>query len=339
MIRLFSIMFMVFALPMLVSAQDPILDFDYGSDGPWNDPELTTMTVPKVANGGVTLDGVVSAEEYGGFESIDLIPGDTAWPLNWPNEREWDGPDDSSFRFYLAHDDDNLYIGVNVKDDVLSQDAAQPTQYWQDDAIELVIDPVNIVPPDTIGFSGGLNGKEFLWGAHTYFTYNEKMRGIDPETGEDSLNQSFLASVWTFGPDGDISSKGTQSDTGWMLEVRIAKSLMAAEGEPYPWGDREGETYDVDLSEDPISFAIGIDDDDGKLEGNTGFELQYWFPVTERLNEWTMEEAFFWDYEEVANGDHLNTFELVKGERLNGGSLGKLLLSNEITGVTQWSVY
>ncbi len=329
-------------LPLSAFAQtDKILDFDYSADGPWNDPELTEMEVPKVPVGAITLDGQVSAGEYGGFESIDIIPAESGWPLNWPGEREWDGPDDSSFKFYLAHDEDNIYLGVDVKDDVLSQDAEASGSFWQDDAIEVIILPDNLIPPDLTGVPRGLNGATFDWGAHTYFTYNEKMRGIEPN-GEDSLGQSWAASDWTFGPDGDITSKGSETDTGWMLEVRIAKRLLQGTEIPLPWLDTEGETYDIDLETHPISFAIGIDDDDAKLPDRTGFELQYWWPVTNRLStEFGNfgEELFTWSRAEIEAGDHIDYYETVPGERLNGGSLGIIRLSSEITQVTDWTLY
>lgn len=336
------IIFVLLALPFMASAQtDKILNFDYEADGPWNDPEITDMEVPKVPNGAVVLDGQVSAAEYGGFESIDIIPAESGWPLNWPPEREWDGPEDSSFKFYMAHDEEYIYLGVDVMDDVLSQDAAEPTQFWQDDAIEIVILPDNLTPPDTMGASRGLNGETFEWGAHTYFTYNEKMRGITDD-GEDTLGQSWSASDWTFGPDGEITSKGAETDTGWMLEVRMAKELFQGTDIPLPWYDKEGETYDIDLETYPISFAIGVDDDDAKYADRTGFELQYWWPVTEMLSTDLgnfNNEKFAWSSEEIANNLHVEFYETAKGERLNGGALGIIRLSAEVTPVSDWSFY
>ncbi len=335
----FSIITLFLFCPILVSAQtDQILNFDYSADGPWNAEENVNMTAPKVPNGSIQLDGSVSADEYGGFESIDVIPAETAWPLNWPPVREWDGPDDSSFVYYLAHDDDNFYIGVDVKDDVLSQDAAEATQFWQDDAIEVVIIPGHIIPPDTWGINIGVNGTTFDYGAHTYFTFNEKMRGIE-EDGTDLLGQSFQASDWTFGPDGDITSAGSETDEGWMLEVKISKALMQGKEVEFPWFDQAGEFHQVDLNEDIISFAIGVDDDDAKLPDNTGFELQYWMPVKDHLDGFNMDEALTWSSEEIANGEHVDFYGVTNGSRLDGGSLGKLTLSQEVTPVSDWTLH
>ncbi len=115
-------------------------------------------------------------------------------------------------------------FAVDVKDDVLSQDSES---FWQDDTVELIIDAGNLIPPDTVGFDEGLNGKSYDWGFHTWFTYNELLRDFDPNTGEKVVDTNFMGSgEWTFGPGGDLESKGTQSETGWMLEMKIAKWLL-----------------------------------------------------------------------------------------------------------------
>src|SRR5688572_2517885 len=88
-----------------------ILQFDPTSAGPWSEVGRTTLLVPKVPNGSVTLDGAASAPEYGGFSSITVTPGVNAWILDFPDDRTWDGPEDSSFSYWLAHDDENFYVG------------------------------------------------------------------------------------------------------------------------------------------------------------------------------------------------------------------------------------
>jgi hypothetical protein len=341
-----KIVFSVFTIIVLCAvttmAQEyDIISFDYTSDGPWNDPELTDISIPKVPNGTVTLDGAVSASEYGGFQSMEIIPMETGWPLNWPGEREWSGPDDSKFTFYIAHDDDYIYLGFDVTDDVLSQDAETSAAFWQDDCVEVVLLPTALYYPDTWGVPAGYNGQAFEYGIHTYFTYNEKMRGIEPD-GTDSVEQIFTASDWTFGE--EIQSKGSQSATGWIIEAKILKSLFLAKDIELPWYDTEGQTYDFDFATHPMSFVFGIDDDDANplYAERTGFECQYWWPVTRMLSsEWGNfgDDLYTWSQEEIANGAHAEFYETIPGTNLNIGSLGTMHFEQEITAVNYWSIY
>ena len=65
---------------MLLSCQHAwgqfdILDFDPTAQGPWSDIENTTVTVPQVADGSISLDGKRGSAEYGGFEGVTVTPG------------------------------------------------------------------------------------------------------------------------------------------------------------------------------------------------------------------------------------------------------------------------
>ena len=107
-----------------------IFDFDETEEGPWSDVDLTTLTVPLVADGSITLDGAPSSAEYGSFEE-QVSPGSpdgtvgNAWILDFATNKDWQGADDSEFTFYLAHDSDFLYVGVEVKDDAGVQQRSQ----------------------------------------------------------------------------------------------------------------------------------------------------------------------------------------------------------------------
>ena len=126
-------------LPLAGFAQPfDITLFDPTSTGPWSEPGTTTLVVPKVPNGSVTLDGVASSQEYGGFKAVTVTPGTNAWILDFPGDRTWDNPDDSTLTYWLAHDDDNFYVGVQAKDDVVNSDDPNAS-FWRDDAIEIVV--------------------------------------------------------------------------------------------------------------------------------------------------------------------------------------------------------
>ena len=89
-----------------------IFDFDESEEGAWSDIDLTTLTVPLVADGSIQLDGSSSSAEYGSFEGRTVSPGSpdgsvgNAWILGYAINKDWQGADDSEFTFYLAHDTD-----------------------------------------------------------------------------------------------------------------------------------------------------------------------------------------------------------------------------------------
>ncbi len=140
--RFVPILFVSLILATGLPVSSQVLDFDETSEGPWSDIDATTLTVPKVVNDSVQLDGIISPGEYGDFEPISVIPGENAWILNYPTVKEWDSPEDTSFTFYLAYDDNYLYIAVDAKDDVVRSNDENP-RFWSDDAIELLVDPTN----------------------------------------------------------------------------------------------------------------------------------------------------------------------------------------------------
>ncbi|MGB1518643.1 MAG: hypothetical protein ACPHDL_00810, partial [Limisphaerales bacterium] len=71
-----------------------VLNFDVTAEGPWSDIDRTTLTVPMVPDGSVSMDGKASSSEYGGFEGVPVIPGENAWILNFPGDRDWTDAND-----------------------------------------------------------------------------------------------------------------------------------------------------------------------------------------------------------------------------------------------------
>ncbi len=309
-----------------------ITTFDPNADGPWNDPEETTIVVPKVPLGSVQLDAEPSDAEYGGFEGKTIIPMEHGWILNWPDTRQWDGEEDSTFTFWFAHDDENLYVGVDVIDDVVNQDQTDPAQFWADDSLELVIDPA------FWQLDAGFNGEAFDYGGHMYFTCNGKFSHVTEDTYERFRDEEIFATEvdWTFGPDGDIWAVGEETDQGWALEARINKRVFEDPEAEAPWGETKEIIFD---NEYEAGYQIAVDEDDQHADRDDGFELQYWFPVTKKLQGFTPEDAAIWTPEEIANDDHIEgpyAYDIVPGERLNYGSLGTMIFSSEITDVGEW---
>ena len=159
--------------------------------------------VPKVANGSVNLDGAASSAEYGGFMAVTVTPGTNAWILDFPGDRVWDGPEDSSFAFWLAHDDDNLYVGVQVQDDVVTSDDPNAS-FWKDDSIEIVVDAL------LDRFDNNTDNSNDRVGGHSYVNYQGRFSAWD-ETNNVKVGQTWASAVdWTYGQNGDVFGTGVR---------------------------------------------------------------------------------------------------------------------------------
>src|ERR1051325_6427072 len=170
---LFSLGVVLIWLPSIALGQPfDIMSFDPTSTGPWSERGKTTLTVPKVPNGSIKLDGNVTSQEYGDSTGTTVTPGVNAWILDFPADRAWDGPADSSFTFFLAHDDDYFYVGVNVKDDVLNSDDPNGS-FWKDDAIEIVVDALND------RFDNNTDNSNDPYGGHNYVNFQGRFSAWD----------------------------------------------------------------------------------------------------------------------------------------------------------------
>ncbi len=315
-----TLVMVVFSWP--VSAQ--VLDFDETAEGVWSDIDYTTVTVPKVANDAVKLDGSVSSGEYGGFEAIDVIPGESAWILNYAEEKDWGSPEDSSFTFYLAYDDTFFYVGVDAKDDVVVTDD-EPARFWADDAVELIIGPEN----NRYDYNTDSAAQDV--GGHTYFNWEGKFSewNLD-ETA--NLRRWAVSKEWAYGEDAEVYGVGVETDTGWIMECRMHRVMFddpdyGAEMEP-------GEKWD---------FNIGLDDDDG-----AGLALQYWWANRVRAIGANPDNEY-WGLlteEEIENRDYLDPESMAAlweigidaSGRLSFAGAGEIILG-EMVAVQNWSLY
>ena len=254
-----------------------ILTFDPSSQGPWSALSSTTLLVPKVANGSVNLDGAASAAEYGGFTAVTVTPGTNAWILDFPGDRVWDGPEDSSFAFWLAHDDDNLYVGVQVQDDVVTSDDPNAS-FWKDDSIEIVVDAL------LDRFDNNTDNSNDRVGGHSYVNYQGRFSAWD-ETNNVKVGQTWASAVdWTYGQNGDVFGTGRVAVAGgWQMEVRFKKRLF----EDPAASNKLANGY-------VMGFNIGLDDDDKKGQGTAGdktrtedLEIQYFWANRQRYQGFT----------------------------------------------------
>ncbi len=302
----------------LITAQ--VLDFDATSEGPWSDIDNTTLTVPLVANGTVTLDGTPNAAEYGGFEGVTVTPGDNAWILDFPGDRSWDNPEDSSFTFWLTHDEDNFYIGVDAKDDILNTDDPNAA-FWKDDSVEIVIDALND------RYDNNTDNSNDLYGGHSYFNYEGRFSVWD-EDAEARTDGRWSTDVdFTYAEDGEVWGIGGPVDGGWQMEIRFSKSLF----EDPVAGNKLQDGY-------KMGFNIGLDDDDkfgpganGSGDRSQDLELQYFWANRARLLGWTADEALDFSEQEIADGVHEQFYDLGinSAGRLAHGGTGEIIFSSE----------
>ena len=177
---------------------------------PWADLDRTSLTVPRVANGSVNLDGSISSSEYGFFSAVEVIPVFNSWVLNFPNDRTWEGVNDSSCKFWLTHDDDYLYIAADVTDDVVNVDDPNANN-WKDDSIEVLFDALNT----KYDVADGTN--DYGYRGHDGIDALGRQRAWDYGAGtpNDYGDREFATGVdWSNGEDGEVHAVGTTTDTG-----------------------------------------------------------------------------------------------------------------------------
>ena len=295
-----------------------VLDFDPTSEGPWSDVDKTTLTVPMVANDSISVDGQTNPAEYGGFTGITVTPGENAWILDFPADRAWDSPEDSSFTYWLAHDEDHFYMGVDVKDNEINTDDVN-AQFWKDDSIEIVIDALND------RYDNNTDNSNDLYGGHSYFNYEGRFSVWDEEAGVRGDGRWSTDLDFTYGEDGDVWAVGKAVDGGWNLEVRFHKKLF----EDPVAGNKLQDGY-------TMGFNIGLDDDDktgpginGSGERSQDLELQYFWANRARFEGWNAEEAEFYTEEEIANKEYEKWHDpiLNSNGRLSHGGTGEIIFA------------
>ena len=307
-----------------LQAQD-IFEVFPDDEGPWSDIDNTTLVVPMVPDGSIVLDGNPSSGEYGEFDGVDVIPVTNAWVLDWPGDRQWDDPADSSFTFWLAHDTDFFYVGVDAKDDVVNSDDPNAA-FWKDDAIEIIVDALDD------NYDNNTDNSMDLYGGHNYVNYEGRFSAWDEELEEIARTTWSNDVDWTWGkPDEentDISGFGEEKDGGWAMEVRFHKRLF----EDPDAGNKLVEGY-------KMGFNIGMDDDDKFGPGPNGdasrgqdLELQYWWANRARPLGYTELEAEDYTDEELAAQAYFDDFELGidSAGRLSHGAAGDIIFGGPV---------
>ncbi len=318
-----------------------IFEFDATSEGPWSDIDNTTLTVPKVGDGSVNLNGDITSTEYGGFEGVTVVPADNGWILDYPGDREWDGPEDSSFTFWLAHDNDYLYVGVVGVDDIVNIDQP-PATAWRDDAIEIVIDAMND------DYDVNTDNSQDEYGGHIYATYEGGFSEWDDAAQAPATGLRFSSVVdWKLGEDQDVFVVGKEEAPGWKLELKMSKRLF----ENPEVGNKLDDGYEM-------GFNIGVDDDDMHYEGGDGFTMEVQYFWANRMRPMGYDPAVLvWDIAESGTAWYDTMEQMIEemeanptflqdnfdwginsAGRLSHGGAGSIIFAAG-TAVSDWSLY
>ena len=184
-----------------------------------------SYTAPK-ATTAPSIDGVVNADEYAGAQPavVDRHTG----VYNIPSGDDTWEEGDSSFTYWVTHDDDAVYVGVEVIDDEIFTDTAEAGsedgQTWVDDSIEIFFDA------DDSNDAG--RGAEEFEGQYV-LTANGAWR-------DNEANNPL------FGENDDWFAVTTETDTGYSMEFKVNKSALL--------DPEDGDT---------IGWNVALNDDDG----------------------------------------------------------------------------
>jgi hypothetical protein len=319
----------LFALALCTSGQaltlqemlDGFQNFDETAEGPWSDLTRTTITIPKVPNGFIKQDAEVSSNEYGKFAGVEVIPVENAWVLGYATTKNWEGPDDSSFTFYAAYDDNYLYIGLVVKDDVVRSNDLPPA-FWKDDAVEIVLDPTNS-PADT-----NTDAVLLPYGGHPYFNYLGVFSDWDEATQAVNPNRDRWSQAieWQFGEDKEVYALGKETSTGWTLEIKFHKNNF-----------KNADGGSDMLENNKWAFNIGLDDDDGG-----DLAIQYFWANRIRAIGFPASDVELFTEEEIEQGVHYEYYTpgIDANGRLSTGGAGDLVFG-KLTDVkvSDWSLF
>ena len=181
-------------------------------------------TAPKAA--APTVDGMIGPDEYAGAQA-EVVNRHTG-VYNIPSgDDNWE-EGDSSFTYWVTHDDDAVYVAVDVVDDDINTDSAEAGsedgQTWQDDSIEIFFDADD-------SNDAGRGDQEFE--GQYVLTANGAWR-------DNEANNPF------FGENDDWYAVTNETDTGYTMEFKVNKSALF---------DPEDETT--------LGFNVALNDDDG----------------------------------------------------------------------------
>lgn len=183
-----------------------------------------SYTAPETA--APTVDGTINASEYAGATQISMDSQSAIFDI--PSGDDTAEPADLSYRAWIVHDTNAIYIAVDVTDDSVNNDSAEAgsedSTTWEDDSVEVFFDADNSKDDG--------RGVELYEGQYV-FTANGAWRDAE-------------ANNPTFGAEADWFAATTRTATGYAVEFKIMKSALLNPAD--------------DAS---LGFHIAVNDDDG----------------------------------------------------------------------------
>ena len=143
------------------------------------------------------------------------------------NHELWTGPEDGSFRFSVEHDDANLYIGIEARDDRLT--LVPGRESWKQDGLRVFIDGRNIFTVQSA--PGGKEFEEFL------------LVALSPGEGQTLYRAADL-------PEGARAVCVTTPD-GYNMEIAIPEAYLD-EKAGIPWQTARVNICMTDVDGDPL---------------------------------------------------------------------------------------
>jgi len=211
-----------------------------------------SYTAPKTSTA-PAIDGTIGASEYAGAPtlSINRHTGSYDGEVGDDSDSWQDG--DLSYNAWITHDDQAIYVAVDVTDDVISTDSAEAGSEdgstWEDDSVEIFFDANN--DKSTVQTNSDLSVHPPYEGQYVV-TANGAVRDNE-------------ASNPLFGETGDWYGAASTTAKGYQLEARLNKSLFQ---------NPKDDTH--------IGFSIGVNDDDGAgrkvqlmWQGRAHYEASY----------------------------------------------------------------
>ena len=183
-----------------------------------------SYSAPKTAP--PTVDGTINASEYPGAEEINI--DGTTGVFDIPSGDDTATPADLSYKAWIVHDADSIYVAVNVTDDKVSTDSAEAGSEngstWEDDSVEIFFDPNN-------SKDAGRGGEPFE--GQYVLTANGAWRDSEANNPK-------------FGPANDWFAATAKTATGYAVEFRVKKAALL--------NPADGTS---------IGFHLAVNDDDG----------------------------------------------------------------------------
>lgn len=178
-----------------------------------------------------TLDGEISDGEYDGAYVFTFDRANELAPGVWLNGPQFT-PEESSATTYVFHNDDFIFVGIDMTDPDVNFEA-NTGDAWRNDSIELYMD-------GDLSLMASKDGNNFGFQA-TVRGDGQQTGGNDAPAGTELANGGFAsddpAAYWNWG------AKAKDDGSGYVVEYRVDKGLIL---DP--------------LDRDTIGFDIGVND-------------------------------------------------------------------------------